>query len=215
MDQPTRRVAAFATLALATSLLCTAPVAADTERAAAGTADVTAQLGYAIPAIDLDFESFGGLPVTIGAGYAVVDRLLLGVRGRFDYVLLDTDADLHLWIIDAAAWLGCFVWRGLQPFLALGATIVGDSYLGDVRHDPYFGMAVGISYTFYLTSSAAGALGLEAGLELAMMFDDGFKRTETKAGTLTDSVFAYPLVFVGVRFSTSKAHKSGEVANDG
>jgi hypothetical protein len=214
MHRSIRRAAAISTLALATSLLLPAPARATAEHAPAGTVDVTAQLGYAIPVIDLDFENFGGLPATVGAGYAVSDGLLLGVRGRFDYMFLDTDADLRLWIIDADATLGWFVWRGLLPYLALGLTIVGDSYAGDVAHDPYFGAAIGLSFTFRVTRLGRADFGIEVGAEVAMMFHPDFRRTETMAGTWNDGVFAYPIVFVGGRFSMAPGAAENEASDD-
>lgn len=189
------------------------PDATASEWAREGAVDLTVHPGYAIPVIDLDNETFGGLALSIGGSYAVVDGLLIGARARYDYLLLDTDSDLHAWIIDARATLGWFVWRGLQPYLALGATVVGNALADEANHDPYFGAALGISYTFGPWRTCCAAIGLEAGLEVSMMFHPDFRRTQTMAGTWNDGVFAYPLIFIGGRFSFVPGGRNDEVEN--
>ncbi len=166
-----------------------------------------AKVGYAPPLIDLDNSDGGSLGLRLGAERLLAGRVPLGLRLGYMQLLIQSEANLAAWIIELQAVTGCYLVAGLNLRLAVGVSIVGTSSFGDVRHDPYFTMAVGIGYTFWLKEGEHGDLGLDVGTDINLMIDDRFKKTGSLSGVETENVFAYLVIYLGFRYSFGQNQK--------
>lgn len=147
----------------------------------------------------MDNYNGGGLLFGAGAAYSPVDTIYLGLRTRYEHLLIGTDADLKVNFIDIQAVIGAYLIAGLHPYLAVGVTAAGTIAYGDAHYDPNFAGAVGANYTFWLDQIQG--LGIEVGAELAAMVNEGFQRTGTQSGVAADYWFLQLMALAGMRYS--------------
>lgn len=176
-------------------------------------------VGYSLPVIDMNGDGvgikdnevkgnvFGGLPIWFGADYFFIDDLATGIKLRITPLFATGEQDAKGTLFDLHVQVGYHFFPALRLYLGLGysrlnAKIVAESTVASKANA--FSLGPGLSYTFYLTEAGPGGLGLEVGAEYVMMVSPDFQSNPEVGvkGTVADNLFMYPLVLVGLRYST-------------
>ncbi|MCP4604594.1 MAG: hypothetical protein GY847_29410 [Proteobacteria bacterium] len=173
----------------------------DANPTAARRLHISLKLGITPRILDIDMVEFyfGAHSLELNSQYFLLDDLGLGIRAKYEKLAMFEYEHLSVHFIDLQALAGYFATTGLQVYLALGTTIVGNVALSKARHDAQFSLASGSSYTFWL--GIKHHAGIILGNEFNMMFNKGFKHTNTTSGVIFQNVFIYIRFFIGIRYS--------------
>ncbi len=176
--------------------------------------------GYAVPVIGLTYSHltgsalYGGVPITVGGQYYIIDNLAVGARLRLIPLLwtpgtqydqeggaLGADEGTMMLFDFQAQVSYCLdldLPFTLHPYVAVGGTYLKKKYSGEGSQGEgaamYFSGSAGAAAVMKLTELGPGDLSLDFGLEIALLLGGGNSAKEIPMRVM------YPLALVGLRY---------------